>query len=60
MASRRGSSGNIYKVWSVLSTGSFLTRAQFISNQPFTETEFQKWRQTCEVEHVEMPSNQVN
>ena len=34
-------------------------RAQFISNQPFTETEFQKWRQTCEVEHVEMPSNQV-
>merc|ERR1719490_224718 len=34
-------------------------RAQFISNQPFTETEFQKWRQTCEVEHVEMPSNQI-
>ena len=34
-------------------------RAQFISNQPFTETEFQKWRQTCELEHVEMPSNQV-
>jgi len=34
-------------------------RAQFISNQPFTENEFQKWRQTCEVEHVELPSNQV-
>jgi len=34
-------------------------RAQFISNQPFTDTEFQKWRQTCEVEHVEMPTNQM-
>ena len=34
-------------------------RAQFISNQPFSETEFQKWKQTCEAEHVEMPTNQV-
>lgn len=34
-------------------------RAQFISNQPFTETEFQKWRQTCELEHVELPTNQA-
>jgi len=34
-------------------------RAQFISNQPFSETEFQKWKQTCEAEHVEMPTNQI-
>eukprot|EP00092_Neocalanus_flemingeri_P101740 GFUD01130082.1.p1 GENE.GFUD01130082.1~~GFUD01130082.1.p1 ORF type:complete len:709 (+),score=227.13 GFUD01130082.1:295-2127(+) len=33
-------------------------RAQFISNQPFTETEFVKWKQTCEAEHVELPTNQ--
>jgi len=34
-------------------------RAQFISNQPFSETEFQKWRQTCEMEHVELPTIQA-
>jgi len=33
-------------------------RAQFISNQPFSETEFVKWKQTCEAEHVELPTNQ--
>lgn len=33
-------------------------RAQFISNQPFTESEFVKWKQTCEAEHVELPTNQ--
>ena len=35
-------------------------RAQFISNQAFTESEFVKWKQTCEAEHVELPTNQVN
>ena len=34
-------------------------RAQFVSNQPFSESEFQKWKQTCEMEHVELPTNQV-
>jgi len=34
-------------------------RAQFISNQPFTESEFVKWKQTCEAEHVELPTNQI-
>jgi len=33
-------------------------RAQFISNQPFTESEFVKWKLTCEAEHVELPTNQ--
>jgi len=33
-------------------------RAQFISNQPFSESEFMKWKQTCETEHVELPTNQ--
>ena len=35
-------------------------RAQFISNSPFTESEFSKWRQTCEAEHVEIPTVQVS
>ena len=33
-------------------------RAQFISNSPFTESEFTKWRATCETEHVELPTIQ--
>ena len=35
-------------------------RAQFISNSPFTDSEFSKWRQTCEAEHVEIPTVQVS
>jgi len=31
-------------------------RAQFISNQPFTESEFSKWKQTCLAEHVDLPT----
>ena len=34
-------------------------RAQFISNSPFTDSEFIKWKQTCEDEHVEIPTVQV-
>ena len=33
-------------------------RAQFISNSPFTDSEFIKWKQTCEDEHVELPTIQ--
>lgn len=33
-------------------------RAQFISNSPFTESEFIKWKATCESEHVELPTIQ--
>lgn len=33
-------------------------RAQFISNSPFTDSEFSKWKQTCETEHVELPTIQ--
>jgi len=33
-------------------------RAQFISNSPFTESEFTKWKATCETEHVELPTIQ--
>jgi len=31
-------------------------RAQFISNQPFTDSEFSKWKQTCLAEHVDLPT----
>ena len=31
-------------------------RAQFVSNQPFTESEFLKWKKTCEDEHVDLPT----
>jgi RNA polymerase-associated protein RTF1 len=31
-------------------------RAQFISNQSFTESEFLKWKQTCSTEHVDLPT----
>ena len=34
-------------------------RAQFISNSPFTDNEFHKWKQTCEDQHVEIPTVQV-
>jgi len=30
-------------------------RAQFVSNQPFTESEFLKWKKTCEDENVDLP-----
>jgi len=31
-------------------------RAQFISNQPFTDSEFNKWKETCLAEHVDLPT----
>jgi len=31
-------------------------RAQFISNQPFTDSEFNKWKETCLTEHVDLPT----
>lgn len=31
-------------------------RAQFISNQPFTDSEFNKWKETCVSEHVDLPT----
>jgi len=31
-------------------------RAQFISNQAFTDSEFNKWKQTCLTEHVDLPT----
>merc|ERR1712059_78705 len=31
-------------------------RASFISNQPFTESEFQKWKYTCETDNVDLPT----
>ena len=34
-------------------------RAQFISNSPFTDSEFVKWKATCEEEHVAIPTVQV-
>jgi len=33
-------------------------RAQFVSNQPFTDSEFEKWKQTCKDEHVDLPTHQ--
>jgi len=33
-------------------------RAQFVSNKPITDSEFAKWKQTCETENVELPTNQ--
>ena len=33
-------------------------KAQFISNSPFTDSEFIKWKHTCEDEHVELPTIQ--
>jgi len=31
-------------------------RAQFISNKPFTDSEYNKWRETCISEHVDLPT----
>ena len=32
-------------------------RAQFVSNQAFTVSEFEKWKQTCKDENVDLPTH---
>lgn len=31
-------------------------RLEFISNQEFTDTEFQKWRETCALQGISVPT----
>ncbi|BFG05064.1 RNA polymerase-associated protein Rtf1 [Drosophila madeirensis] len=34
-------------------------RLEFISNQEFTENEFKKWKDSCQEQHVQMPSMEL-